>query len=376
MRYFKLRIHLLSDLHLEFSQYTPSPAVYAADLIVLAGDIFKKDHGVHMARAMFPNQTIVMVMGNHEHYGQDIIANTAKIRATAKELGVHLLENDELIFKGVRILGCTLWTDFNLYGKREECMQIAQNRLNDFHKIRIGDRAFTPQDSLDIHNESVAWLKSKLDEPFAGPTVVVTHHSPCFNSVAPRFQSDLLSACFSSQLYELLDWTKVRLWLHGHTHDSFNYHDFGVNVIANPRGYNSTGIDGHQENKQFNKDLIIEINADGISNLHYETFKLKEPKVRKISSKQRDEAIIAIDQLEWKQFGDIGLKYVDLGILKPKVRTLMKQLMLANGMLLESIPENEAVLPVATFNIEWLIEQLIERSDLTMWEPPRMQKLT
>ena len=44
------------------------------------------------------------------------------------------------------------------------------------------------------------------------------------------------------------------LWLHGHTHESFDYNIKNTRVVCNPRGY----INSPDLNKSFNKDLIID----------------------------------------------------------------------------------------------------------------------
>jgi len=359
-----MQIHLLSDLHLELSQYQPAQAAYSADVVVLAGDIWKKDYGMHMARSMFPDQQIVMILGNHEHYGQEIHQNIAKIRAVATELGIHLLENDEVIIQGTRFLGCTLWTDFELFGRdlHKDCMLVAQQYLNDFRLIRNGEWDFNPADSVAIHKESLQWLKSKLNESFDGPTIVVTHHGPAWESVAPRYQNDLLSACFSSRLDHLMDGNKAELWCHGHTHDSFNYSINGTRVITNPRGYNQSGIEGNQENDRFNPSLIIEVRKNHVQIADLSDIKHAPPTPKKISAKQRDKAIWMINHLEPQPYGEFGVKYIDLGSLEPELQTHVKNILLSNNEILET-PDHEAVLPMATFNIEWLIKEIINRSE-------------
>ena len=258
-----MKIHLISDLHLEFSQYKPHPDSEDADVIVAAGDVWSRDNGINMLREMFPKKPIVTVSGNHEHYKTDIHRNIKRMRVAAAETGIHFLENDEVIInlngESVRFLGCTLWTDFQLFGleNRPECMLEAQQSINDFKYIRNGEWNFSPADSISIHNKSVAWLKAKLDEKFEGSTVVVTHHGPSYESVVDRYKADLLSACFSSRLDDLLDGNKVRLWCHGHIHSSVDYTVNGTRVVANPRGY--TRYEGGEENEEFNTALLIEV---------------------------------------------------------------------------------------------------------------------
>ena len=73
-------------------------------------------------------------------------------------------------------------------------------------------------------------------------------------SVAPRFKADLVSACFASELDYLFG--KMELWVHGHTHDNFDYEVNGTRVICNPRGY--VTMNG-TENFDFNPALVVEV---------------------------------------------------------------------------------------------------------------------
>lgn len=253
-----MKLGIFSDLHNEFSHYIPEDATAEADVIVLAGDIWKKSQGIYWAREMWPKAEIIYVNGNHEFYGSRRKDVLALQRIAAKETGVHFLENDSVEIDGVRFLGCTLWTDFNLFGEDNKhwCMRDAQRGLNDFRVIHEGNRHFSPIDSVVLHEESIAWLEQKLKhEPFGGKTVVVTHHLPSMKSVAERYVDDSLSACFASKLDYLLGHSVM--WIHGHTHDSLDYEVNGTRVICNPRGYQL--YTGNPENMDFNPSLIVEI---------------------------------------------------------------------------------------------------------------------
>ena len=138
----------------------------------------------------------------------------------------------------VRFLGATLWTDFLLFGltRQEICMDAGIKGINDFSLITENGALFTPSDSVRICSTSIRWLKSKLFESsFEGKTVVVTHHLPSMLSVADKYKSDLLSACFGSHVDSLFGYSD--LWVHGHTHESFDYELKGTRVVCNPRGY-------------------------------------------------------------------------------------------------------------------------------------------
>jgi len=254
-----MKLHILSDLHLEFSAFDP-PAT-DADVIVLAGDIDKGNKGVYWARETFPDKPILYVPGNHEFYGTQRLETLHLLRIAGQQTDVRILDEDEVVLDGVRFLGCTLWTDFLLFGdaKKNKAMSDGGRWLNDFRAIREGDAVpfvspaepFTPALSIELHERSLAWLKAKLAEPFDGRTVVVTHHLPSMLSVADRFKDSLLSACFASELDYLFG--KMDLWVHGHTHDNMDYVANGTRVICNPRGY----VTYHgTENCDFNPGLV------------------------------------------------------------------------------------------------------------------------
>jgi predicted phosphodiesterase len=250
-----MKILILSDLHLEFASFTPSSD--EVDLVILAGDIWKKDQGIYWARETWPHKVIIYVAGNHEFYNSERNAVLSLLKSAATDTGVHFLDNDEVVIDGVRFLGATLWTDFLLFGhgRHHDAKMAGMVGLNDFRKINEGGLVFNPTDAIALCNTSSRWLKSKLyDEPFEGKTVVITHHLPSMKSVADRYKRDLLSACFASNLDELLGHSDF--WIHGHTHDSFDYTENGTRVICNPRGYIYKGT---QENQRFNPSCVVDI---------------------------------------------------------------------------------------------------------------------
>lgn len=267
-----MQIQLASDLHLEFLQkdwpgerlIAPMPA---ADVLVLAGDIANGPQALELfwdwptARPT----PIIYVAGNHEFYGHSIEPMREKMREGAAMSGIHFLENERIDIGGVRFLGATLWTDYRLSLNRtqRQLMKHAERGLNDHHQIRTGRHKFTAQDALDRHKYSRAWLATELAKPFAGKTVVVTHHGPHPLSVHPRYIGDPLNAAFVSDLSDLMP--GVDLWLHGHVHDSFDYQVGRCRVVANPAGYisNRWRVSNRDqfdfENERFNKNLLLEL---------------------------------------------------------------------------------------------------------------------
>jgi hypothetical protein len=152
---------------------------------------------------------------------------------------VHVLSDEALTLDGVRFLGATLWTDFRLFGPSPTAPIAAQQQMVDYRKIRVSPRyrKLVPADTALWHARSVRWLREALATPFAGPTVVVTHHAPSLRSVEPGHADDELSAAYASALDELVESTGAAYWVHGHTHHNVRYEVGATTVLSNQRGY-------------------------------------------------------------------------------------------------------------------------------------------
>lgn len=310
-----MKILILSDLHQEFGSPFKAPAV-DYDVVILAGDIdCPASRAVAWAARpeTFPGASaVIYVAGNHEFYGHAMEPLLRNMKTQAQGSFVHALDGDEVVVDGVRFLGCTLWTDFALRVDRPErlvsdpdlSMKLAWHMLNDFRIIfresppketdapadigpntdveeeaasqvqrglfsstgvpsRVGlttvDRealCVTPALTAEFHQEQRAWLAAKLAEPFDGPTVVVTHHAPHRGSLAAKYADDWVSGAFVSELPEEMFKVPV-LWVHGHTHTSFDYQVSNCRVVANPRGYRRHP--GKPENEDFDPAFVVEI---------------------------------------------------------------------------------------------------------------------
>ncbi len=247
-----MKLHILNDLHVEFGEF--KPPFTDADVVVLAGDIGVGNGGLDWAKTYFPDQPVIYVPGNHEFYHHDI-ALIDELKAGAPD-NIHVLNNDTIEIDGVRFLGSVLWTDFALFGEADKwfSMQRARQGMNDFAIIRNNGRLFSPEDSIQFHEASQSWLAEKLSKPYGGKIVVVTHHAPSPRSVPPRFATDLLTPAFASNLETLMDGDRAALWVHGHTHDVFDYEIYGTRVVCNPRGYVP-----HELTRDFRPDWVVEI---------------------------------------------------------------------------------------------------------------------
>lgn len=251
-----MRIRILSDLHLENRMPWAMPADRDAyDLIVAPGDILSScDGSVEVLTRVAP---CVFVPGNHEHYGHILQDNIEGGRAAARGTNVSFLSRDVAVISGVRFIGATLWTDYALYRTTKPSMVLAGQNLNDHRLIRYRETSghnarFMPWHARAEHLADLKFISVMLAEPFAGPTIVVTHHLPSAKSIAPKFAGSALNPAFASDLDHLILEHQPALWIHGHTHENCDYRLGATRVICNPRGYGD-------ENKSFDRRLTIEI---------------------------------------------------------------------------------------------------------------------
>lgn len=117
--------------------------------------------------------------------------------------------------------------------------------MNDYRRIRLAKAGYRKIRSLDVaqrHWEDRIWQQERLEEPFSGPTVVVTHMAPSVQSIPDRYRGQALSASFASNLDDLV--SRSDLWVHGHVHDSRNYTVGKARVVCNPLSYPQRGSDG------------------------------------------------------------------------------------------------------------------------------------
>lgn len=142
----------MTDLHLEFDarfanhpeQGKNSPDFYLhppqpeADLLVFAGDIHHGPLAIDWVVRHF-SVPAILIAGNHELYGRELFRTIAfnRQRAAGTEGGVVFLERASWVHETaagerLRLIGATLWTDFQLYGTPMESMAIAEQRLDDF----------------------------------------------------------------------------------------------------------------------------------------------------------------------------------------------------------------------------------------------------
>ena len=247
-----MKVHVLADLHLEFSPMTIPDT--DADVVVLAGDVDIGVRGIEWIHHTFLNRPVIYVLGNHEFYRNDLIQLRTSAAQVAAGTNVHVLENSVVEIGGYSFLGATLWTDFALRNNPEHAMANAERLMNDFRLISNGPgQRLRARDLAKLHGESVVWLRTELLKRDLTKTIVVTHHAPSSRCEASEHIGGPLSPAFVANLDALIEPSGVPLWIHGHTHHNVDFTLGKTRVLSNQRGYPS------DECLRFDPALVVEV---------------------------------------------------------------------------------------------------------------------
>ena len=281
-----MRLAIASDIHLEFGSIELTND-QNADVLILAGDICVARDIELADKNMYSNRKradryidffarvnkafpkVIYVMGNHEHYDGDFKYTKGILqRALAEFKNIHILEKETLELGDITFIGATIWTDMN--GGDPLTLTGIKNALNDFrcidnsnnmtqrkvplyddgidfnavrtvigYKFKEEASKFTPTDAMDDHKQAVDYINHVTANDPTKKYVVVGHHGVSMRSCAPRFHGDrIMNGGFYTELDDFMAYRpQIKLWIHGHTHDSFDYVIGETRVVCNPRGY-------------------------------------------------------------------------------------------------------------------------------------------
>ena len=282
-----MKIKLVSDLHLEFSDINiKNDQNY--DVLILGGDIMiaeelydhptvdfnpwtagavadlgRKQERVQrfrdfLKRCSFQFPHVVYVAGNHEFYhGKWNRTLTVLSDECAKFPNVYFMEAGCKKIDDVTFIGGTLWTDMNQGDP--VTLHSVRDMMNDFRVIKKELEGYTnlkPADTVVRHRHMLGYIKQIVAEKHDEKFVVVGHHAPSKISTHENYKDQfLMNGAYSSDLSEfIMDRPQIKLWTHGHTHSAFDYLIGSTRIVCNPRGY-----EGHEDNTGFDITKILEV---------------------------------------------------------------------------------------------------------------------
>lgn len=249
-----MRLLILSDLHLESMPFPDAfrPALPDFDVLVSAGDIWSANvgRGFEILRKIAGSRRVVAVLGNHEHFRGEINATMATARRAATATGILLLEGDAVDLDGVRFIGATLWSDYKLAGTIDDASPTGED-------IRVcGENLelpFTVGAARQLHFAARKRLAHLINKESPLPRVVLTHHAPLPDCVAPADNGQWIAGNSASDLSNLTDTGRVELWVHGHIHRSIDMRrPAGTRILCNAAGTLFS-------NPRFDEHLVVEI---------------------------------------------------------------------------------------------------------------------
>lgn len=233
---------IVADLHLDLwdrANLNPLDQLdfEGVELMIIAGDLTNKPR-VRWKQAFaligkyIPLDRVHVLPGNHDYYDFRLDGDD-RLAEIAHTAGATFAQKSAIIHGATRYLCCTLWTDMRLgIGTLEENAAEAARIMNDYRYIRVahsGFRKVQPIDTITLHREHVAWLEARLSQPFAGETVVVTHHAPHPFALSP---GGPVPQAYASDLSDLIMRYQPERWLFGHTHLAAEF-EIGTTKLRN-----------------------------------------------------------------------------------------------------------------------------------------------
>jgi Icc-related predicted phosphoesterase len=228
-----LKIQVASDLHLElhadggrgFIQGLDSSGV---DVLVLAGDIMSARFFTQVkdlfARLADKYAQVFYVPGNHELWlSRPEEAMTLLGNAVTSFSNVAMLNNQVINFNGRRFIGGPMW-----FPQWSPLNDYASTQMPDFDQI-VDFAPWVVAENRKFQKFMQANLKIN--------DIVLTHYLPSYKSVAPKYQGAATNAFFVCEMDQLIHEKKPALWIHGHTHESFDYQLSSTRIVCNPFGY-------------------------------------------------------------------------------------------------------------------------------------------
>jgi len=239
-----MKVGLISDLHFEFQRDSGRSLVNhilpdGCDVLVVAGDLTVGAELVPALKMLCEQyREVVYVPGNHEYYRMTRGELRKRLHTFAgRHKNFHWLDNSSVVLGGHRFLGGTMWFRHDPVALKDE--------MWDFRLI--------PELESWVYQDNAATLTFFQKEVQEGD-IVVTHHLPSPRSTPEQYKEFKINPFFVCNMEELILAKKPAIWMHGHTHGSFDYRLGDTRVLCNPFGYARK-----EENPKFNFELTVTV---------------------------------------------------------------------------------------------------------------------
>lgn len=210
-----------------------------SEVLIIAGDIstrasntaptkFLKELSKHY-------KEILVVFGNHDYWTN--VEDTYKssfhriknMKDRFKDTNITFLDGTTKEVNGVVYGGTVGWYD-GAYGVLQ--LGLTETSVDNYYKD------FADSFHVDFdYKEFCRSQKDILKELVKVSDVVITHHIPIWEKIPLKYSLDPISSFFHFDGYDLVKAMKDKVWIYGHTHDSYDYNYEGCQFLCNPLGY-------------------------------------------------------------------------------------------------------------------------------------------
>jgi predicted phosphodiesterase len=269
---------LMSDIHLEFADMVlPALEKDNESILLLAGDItcaYLMEQTNHQQRDRIDNffyhqcarfKHVYYIMGNHEYYSGNWFTTPKIIRTyLSYSKNITFLNNQwASLDENIVLWGGTLWTDM----KKSDPLVMLESKkyMQDYTYISLtnaglGTESLKPEHTVREHYNALKSLEECIKTNPDKKIIVMSHMAPSLKSVHLKWGMMPTNHAFFTELSEfILNNPRIITWVHGHTHDSFDYNIGETRVMCNPRGYAHPMRPNQQENPVFNPNFTFEV---------------------------------------------------------------------------------------------------------------------
>ncbi|MBR6492203.1 MAG: metallophosphoesterase [Bacteroidales bacterium] len=234
-----MEVQYMSDLHLEFKHnrdfLDSIDREVTGDVLLLAGDIMYLQETIrhnilHWASRNY--RQVLMVPGNHEYYNYSDITESGG--SWQKEIlpDVSYNYNKVVHIDDTDFILTTLWSRISQIDEKA-----IRRGLNDFHQICYDGEILRPKEYNEEHVKCFRFIRDAVTQSTAKHIVVVTHHAPSLQTIAPEHQTSTLRTAFASDLDEFIESSRIDYWVYGHSHTNIDCQVGNTIILCNQLGY-------------------------------------------------------------------------------------------------------------------------------------------
>lgn len=237
-----MRIQYASDLHLEYADNwrvlrRDAPMNVCGDILVLAGDIGYLGDGNFQTHPFWNWASenfhqVIVALGNHEFYKCYDLASMQDGIVGEIRPNVHFYYNAVVHLQDIDLIISTLWGNIEL-----EDAYITEHSVADFRRILYGEDILTFSDFNREHRRCIDFIQKSVAQSVAVRKVVVTHHVPSSQLIAPEFQGSRINGAFTAELTDYIKTSGIDYWIYGHSHRNIDKTIGSTHCVCNQFGY-------------------------------------------------------------------------------------------------------------------------------------------